>query len=138
MTSDESRQLVLDYLRAQGSGDTEKAAACLADDVEWRPPRGADLDGLVEGAFRGRKHVLSSMAEIGPRYFDLSTMKVDVRWIVAEGDKVVVRTRATAKATNGRDYENEYVWVYFCRDGRIAEIEEHVDSKRFHDIVIAD
>ena len=63
-------------------------------------------------------------------------MKVEVKWIIAEGDKVVIRQSATAKAANGNDYENEYVWVYIVRDGRIAEIEEHVDSKRFADIVL--
>ena len=78
------------------------------------------------------------MAEAGPKFFDLSTMKVDIKWIIAEGDKVVIRQTAAAKAaTNGKDYENEYVWVYIVRDGQIAEIEEHVDSKRFADIVLS-
>ena len=75
-------------------------------------------------------------AEVGPKFFDLSTMKVDLKWIIAEGDKVVVRNSSTAKAANGRDYSNEYIWVYVVRDGRIALIEEHVDTKRFSDIVL--
>ena len=40
-----------------------------------------------------------------------------------------------AKAANGRDYSNEYVWVYICANGKIVEIEEHTDSLRFHEIV---
>lgn len=133
MDTEANRQLVLDYLAAQGRGDGEKMAALLADDLEWRPPKGIDM-----GQPKGRDAVLQTMAEAGARFFDLATMKVEVKWIVAEGDKVVIRQSATAKAANGRDYENEYVWVYICRDGRIAEIEEHVDSKRFADIVLAD
>ena len=77
------------------------------------------------------------MAEAGKKFFDLSTMKVDVKWIVAEGDKVVIRQHATAKATNGKDYSNEYVWVYICRDGKIVEIEEHTDSQHFAEIVLS-
>ena len=61
---------------------------------------------------------------------------LDVLWIVAEGDKVVMRQHMECKATNGRDYANEYVWVYVCRDGKIVEIEEHVDSQTFKQIVL--
>ncbi len=131
MDGEASKQVVLDYLAAQGRGDGEKMASLLADDVQWRPPKGIPL-----GQPTGREAVLQTMAEAGAKFFDLSTMKVDVQWIIAEGDKVVIRQSATAKAANGRDYENEYVWVYIVRDGRIAEIEEHVDSKRFADIVL--
>lgn len=133
MDGAESKQVVMAYLAAQGSGDGEKMASLLADDVEWRPPAAAGL-----GQPKGREAVLGAMAEAGARFFDLSTMQVEVRWIIAEGDKVAIRQRATAKAANGRDYDNEYLWVYFVRDGQIVEIEEHVDSQRFSEIVLAD
>lgn len=131
MDGETSKKVVLDYLSAQGRGDGEAMAGLLADDVQWRPPRGVPI-----GQPTGRDAVLQTMAEAGAKFFDLSTMKVEVKWIIAEGDKVVIRQSATAKAANGKDYENEYVWVYIVRDGRIAEIEEHVDSKRFADIVL--
>ena len=131
MDGETSKKVVLDYLSAQGRGDGETMAALLADDVQWRPPRGVPI-----GQPTGRDTVLQTMAEAGAKFFDLSTMKVEVKWIIAEGDKVVIRQSATAKAANGNDYENEYVWVYIVRDDRIAEIEEHVDSKRFADIVL--
>ncbi len=131
MDGETSKKVVLDYLSAQGRGDGEAMAGLLADDVQWRPPRGVPI-----GQPTGRDAVLQTMAEAGAKFFDLSTMKVEVKWIIAEGDKVVIRQSATAKAANGNDYENEYVWVYIVRDGRIAEIEEHVDSKRFADIVL--
>ena len=130
METEASRQIVLDYLSAQGRGDGARIAELLADDVVWRMPASSDL-----GEPTSRAEVLQVMAEVGPRFFDLSTMKVKIKWIVAEGDKVIVRQRSQAKAANGRDYDNEYVWVYICRDGQIAEIEEHVDTKKFSEIV---
>jgi len=132
MDTEASRQLVLDYFAAQGAGDGAKISEILDENVCWTPPASAGL-----GAPKGRSEVLRVMAEAGPKFFDLSTMKVDVKWIVAEGDKVVVRQHATAKAANGKDYENEYVWVYICRDGKIVEIEEHTDSQRFSEIVLS-
>jgi len=132
MDTEASRKLVLDYLAAQGAGDGAKISQILDENVRWTPPAAAGL-----GAPSGRDAVLQTMAEAGGKFFDLSTMKVDVKWIVAEGDKVVIRQHATAKAANGKDYENEYVWVYVCRDGRIVEIEEHTDSQRFKEIVLS-
>ncbi|HPG24428.1 MAG: nuclear transport factor 2 family protein [Spirochaetaceae bacterium] len=131
MDTEASRKLVLDYLTAQGSGDGAKMVSLLDPNVVWRPPAAAGL-----GVPKGREAVLGAMAEAGTKFFDLATMKVDVKWIVAEGDKVVIRQHAKAKTTRGRDYENEYVWVYLCRDGKIVEIEEHTDSQRFKEIVI--
>ena len=132
METEASRQIVLDYLSAQGRGDGARIAELLAEDVVWRMPASSEL-----GEPTSRAEVLQTMAEVGPKFFDLSTMKVEIKWIIAEGDKVVVRQRSQAKAANGRDYDNEYVWVYICRDGQIAEIEEHVDTKKFSEIVLS-
>ena len=131
MQTEESRALVLDYLRAQERGDGERMLEILADDVCWTPPASVGL-----GAPRGSQNVLQAMGEAGPRFFDLASMKSDVLWIAADGDKVIVRIHMEAKAASGRDYSNEYVWVYQCADGKIVDIEEHTDSRRFTEIVL--
>ena len=131
MDTEASRKLVLDYLEAQAAGDGERVAALLDDNVRWTPPQSAGL-----GAPTGRDEVLGVMAEAGARFFQMPTMKVDVKWILAEGDKVVLRSHNEVKAANGRDYSNEYVWVYTVANGRIVEIEEHTDTLRFKEIVL--
>mgnify|MGYP000591355556 CR=1 FL=1 len=132
MNTEASRKLVLDYLAAQGRGDGATMAALLDDKVQWRPPAAAGL-----GQPTGRNEVLGAMGAAGAKFFDLTTMKSETKWIVADGDKVVVRQRNEAKAANGKAYSNEYVWVYVCRDGKIVEIEEHTDSQRFKEIVLS-
>ncbi len=132
MKTEATRKLVNDYLSAQGSGDGAKIVELLDENVCWTPPAAAGL-----GAPRGRDNVLQAMAEAGAKYFDLSSMKVEVKWMVAEGDKVVIRQHVDAKTANGKDYSNEYVWVYICKDGKIVEIEEHTDSQRFAEIVLS-
>lgn len=132
METEATRKLVLDYLAAQGSGDGAKIMKLLDENVRWTPPAGAGL-----GAPTGRDNVLRVMGEAGAKFFDLSTMKSEVKWVVAEGDKVIIRQHNEAKAANGKDYSNEYVWVYICKDGKIVEIEEHTDSQRFKEIVLS-
>lgn len=132
METEASRKLVLDYLAAQGRGDGATMAALLDEKVQWRPPAAAGL-----GQPTGRSEVLGAMGAAGVKFFDLKTMKSETKWVVADGDKVVVRQRNEAKAANGKPYSNEYVWVYVCRAGKIVEIEEHTDSQRFKEIVLS-
>jgi len=49
---------------------------------------------------------------------------------------VVVLQSLRCKARNGRDYSNEYIWIFTCDGGRIARMEEHVDTLRFQRIVL--
>ncbi len=34
----------------------------------------------------------------------------------------------SATTLQGREYVNEYCWVYTCRDGKIARLEEYADT----------
>jgi ketosteroid isomerase-like protein len=80
--------------------------------------------------------VLREMSAAGARFFQVSTAKVETLKIVAEGDTVVVRQRMSCKAVNGRDYCNDYVWIFSCEGGRIVRMEEHTDSLYFQRTVL--
>ncbi len=128
MQTEESRKLVLDYLAAQGSGDREKMMALLNPDAEFFVPVSV---GLIPP--KGAAGLVKFMMEEGPKFFDMSTLRVDILKIVADGDTVVIRLRTEVKALNGRDYSNELVYVYTCENEKIVE---HMDSLRFKEIVL--
>ena len=133
MDTESSRQLVLDYFQALGSGNTADLERVLGDDVEWRAPASSPIDDV----YRGRDTVLKAIYECSVRFFDVSTMKVETKKIIAEGDTVVVLQSVTGKAANGRDYSNEYVWIFTCANGKIVRMDEHNDSLRFNQVVMA-
>jgi ketosteroid isomerase-like protein len=121
-----TRSLIEEYYRALTKGDRDTVADLLAEDCEWIPPATAPFDGVTGGA--------AIAAELGgavvKRMFDISKpFGLEVRHIVVEGDTAVVQQRltATARAT-GADYDNQYCWVYTCRDGKIARMEEYADT----------
>ena len=132
METEGSRKLVLDYYKALESGNAADVERLLADDVVWSVPSSAPIDS----SFSGRDTVLKAMRESGARFFDLESLEVTTHKIVAEGDTVVVLQSITGKAANGRDYSNEYIWVFTCADGKIVRMDEHNDSLRFHRIVM--
>ena len=134
MQTEASRQLVLSYYEALATGDPGALEQILSDEVIWAPPASAP----IEGPFKGRDNVLKAMGESGAQFFDMASLKMTTHKIVADGDTVVVLQHLSGKAVNGRDYSNEYVWVFTCADGRIVRMEEHNDSLHFHRIVMSD
>ena len=129
MQTEDSRQLVLDYLQAQGKGDIAKMNEILDDDVEWAPP------ASVLAPVSGRPQVQAKMAELGGAAFDLSTMQSEIHKILADGDTVAIIQTLRAKTTKGRDYENQYCWVYTCKGGKIVRMQEFADSLTFERVV---
>ena len=49
--------------------------------------------------------------------------------MVAEGDIVAAEVQMNAKTTKGLDYQNQYVFLFTFRDGKITEFREHLDTR---------
>ena len=50
--------------------------------------------------------------------------------VIAEGDYVVVQSRAQGRKTkSGKDYNNTYCMVYRIVDGRVKEVTEYCDTE---------
>ena len=135
----DSRQTVMALYGAYATGDADRIAALLHEDVVWTapagnatqvalglgspgdagPPRGAnDLDRQVIVAF---------MAHNFARFF--ADAGNEFRTVVAEGDVVVVEHRLSATLPDGRPYINDYCFVYEVRDGKVWRIREYMDTR---------
>jgi ketosteroid isomerase-like protein len=124
MDTETTRSLVQQLIAARAASDVEGIAAVLADDAVWRLPVSATF-----GPFEGRDVVAKALAGgVSGSLFDASTIRRDVHKIVVEGDTAVVQQRLTATTLKGREYVNEYCWVYTCRDGKIAVLAEYADT----------
>ena len=126
METDETRTLIETYYKALTTGDRETVASLVADDCLWLPPATAPFDP-VEG---GEAVVAELTGDVLKRTFDLSKpFNLEVRSMIVDGERAVVQQRltATAKAT-GAAYDNQYCWVYTCRDGKIVHMEEYADT----------
>lgn len=124
METEATRALVSRFLEARAANDATTINEVLSDDAEWQPPPSMNL-----GPFKGRETVVKALTggAVG-KIFDVSTIKREVHKLVVEGDTAVALQRLTATTAKGAAYENEYCWVYTCRDGKIARLDEYVDS----------
>ena len=96
----------------------------LTEDVEWRA-----AETVPAKPQQGRRVVSSVVSGRGrEQMFDMDTFKLTVHRKLVDGDTAVVRQAISARTNDGKQYDNEYCWIYTCRDGQIARIEEYVDT----------
>ena len=126
METSETRRLIESYYEALRSGDRDRVSSLVADDCRWVPPAGAPFEP-IDG---GPAVVEALTGGVIRQMFDLSQpFALEVRSMMADGDTAVVQQRLTATAKEtGQPYDNQYCWVYTCRDGRIAHMEEYADT----------
>ena len=126
MTTDQTRDLIDRYYTALTKGDRDTVASLVADDCTWVPPATAEIEPVSGGP----AIVAELTGDVVKRMFDISKpFNLEVRSVIVDGPMAVVQQRltATAKAT-GTDYDNQYCWVYTCRDGKIVHMEEYADT----------
>lgn len=124
MDTEATRSLVQQLLAARSASDVEGIAAVLADDAVWVLPPSSTF-----GPFLGRDVVAKALGGgVSSTLFDQRTVVRDVRKMIVEGDTAVVQLRLSAATFKATEYVNEYCWVYTCRDGKIARLEEYADT----------
>lgn len=125
MAENLNRQRVLNFLAAYYSGDLEGALARCSDDIDLTAP--APVDVLPHmGRRTGKDQVRSTWQTVHSRY---SSLRYEIRDLVAEDDKVAVNLRAFfRKRSNGRTVQFDIAVFFTLRDGRIREIREIMDT----------
>lgn len=127
MTSDQSRQLVLDAWAAFASQDPAQAARFFAEDAEWiAPARNATAVALDAPSHMTGRDMIARFATQGFRRL-FREAAVEFLGVYADGDTVVVEERMRAIA-NGRPYDNTYCFVFKLVEGRIKQVREYMDT----------
>lgn len=133
------KETVKSLYAAYASGDPQRIAELLHDDVVWFAPAGnatqvalgighPDDAGAPRGTNRlGRDLIVQFMAHNFARLF--RDVKNEFRSMVADGELVITEHRLSAVLPNGRNYVNDYCFAYEVRDGKVHEIREYMDTR---------
>lgn len=76
------------------------------------------------------------LAGVDAAVYDGGETSFDMRYLVADGDWVVLQAEIGAKSHEGDDYSNLYVFSIRCADGKIAEVWESADTKYWCDTIV--
>jgi uncharacterized protein len=120
-----NRQRVLNFLDTFYAGDIEGALARCSDDIELIAP--APIDVLPHmGRRRGKAEVRKTWQTVHSRY---SSLRHEIRDVVAEGDKIAVNIRAFfTKRSNNRIVQFDIAVFFALREGRITQMREIMDT----------
>jgi hypothetical protein len=126
-TAEENKAIVQTFLRNGVSSDA--SIAMVTDDFRWIGPR--SMEFLFEGG-----HSLNGGESLrGLPYLDhalytgYKSGQANVHFMIAEGDIVVMEFDSKFTGWEGEAYHNFYCLIFILRDGKIAEIREHADTK---------
>lgn len=131
-----NRNLVIRAWKAFGGRDAAEIAAFFSHDAEWIAPRGNATAVALDMTdhMKGAKEIAAFLAEGFAKLF-VDDVKLDFRGFYADGDIVVVEERMRAVLANGNAYENDYCFVFVCRDGKIVQVREYMDTMKGHRMI---
>jgi uncharacterized protein len=102
----------------------------LLPDVVWT----IHGSGPVAGTYRGIQNFIQNASM--PLISRLSTpILPDVRYILADGDKVSIRFDGTATTTSGAPYRNQFLWIFRMVEGRVVEAEAFLDLAAYQHVI---
>ena len=120
MTIDEMKQRVRDVWDAMNRGETEEMLGLASERLVFTVTRTTPVSGVYNGrdAVRGHLQRFGGLVEPGAR--------MNVRELIAEGDRVVCLSSGEMRARTGRDYNNDYAFEF--EEGEIVRITEFLDT----------
>ncbi|MCH2171053.1 nuclear transport factor 2 family protein [Myxococcota bacterium] len=122
---EEHKRLVRSFFDALNRSDAATLHSLMQPDMRWVVPDGAIMMG---GLHEGAETVIERMTSAVGETFVPGSNQTRIRAMLAEENVVMAETRLTATHLDGRRYDNCYVFVFEFRDGRVAELREHVDT----------
>ncbi len=129
MTVEQNKTLVTQTWDALVKGDIKAAFENVSDEVSWLIPGNLPVSGLKKGK-PGVLEFLRGAAKLFP-----NGLKSEIRRVYCEGNVVVVELVNRGKLGNGRDYENEYCFIYEIEGGKIRRIREYVDTQKAKELM---
>ena len=125
MGIEQNKELVTKTWNAFVKGDIKTAFDNMSDQVSWLVPGSIPN---VSGVHKGKESIVAFLRAIGPAV--PNGMQTEIRRVYGDGDAVLVELTNRAKTAKGRDYENEYCFVFELEGGKIRRIREYTDTAK--------
>jgi len=125
------KDVVRRFFETLGTGDFAAIGGFFTDDSVWQ------VNDVARGlpAQRGRKAIIDDFLQpIREGLFEPGDPKVEIRSMIAEGNRVAVETTARGTLLNGNHYENEYVFIIEIDGDTVRHLREYMDSDYAHSI----
>jgi uncharacterized protein len=118
----------LKFIEALGKGDAQAVKTVISDDVV------AVAKGTGIGA---GTHNYAEIIAVFDMFSQVTKTGLNpkILSVTAEDDRVVVEWEGNCTLVNGAQYNNQYIHVFFLRDGKIYKLNEYFDTKLTNDVL---
>jgi ketosteroid isomerase-like protein len=125
MSTEQNKQLVTDFFARLSANDLAGALSSLAEDATWwiagKP------ESLPAAGSYHKEKIARLIGGMGSQLKD--GMRMTVKGLIAEGDRVAVEAESYGELKNGRVYNQEYHFLITVRDGKISAVKEYLDTQ---------
>ena len=123
-----NRALAEELFARLSAGDVAGALATMAEDATWvaagrrelLPAAGTYTKQRLERLFKAMLGQLKG------------GLKMTVKGMIADGDKVALEAESYGELQNGRIYNQHYAFVIEFRGGKISAVREYLDTQHAH------
>ena len=125
MSIENNKKLASDFFARFSASDIAGALDTMTDDATWW------IAGKPEQLSAAGVHSKEQIARVFYRMVKQlkDGLKMTVKGLIAEGDKVAVEVESYGELLNGRVYNQEYHVLIKTRDGKISEVREYLDTQ---------
>ena len=124
MRIESNKQIVREAYAAISRGDVDGFMNRLADDVAWYFIGTHRFAGTLQGKHAIMKQLFEPLGDALT-----ATIALDLKQLIAEGDKVVAEMQGRSRRKDGKDYNNTYCIILTVHDGKIREMREYLDTE---------
>jgi hypothetical protein len=125
MNIEQNKELARRFFDSFSSNDVAAALNLLSNDATWwiagRPEQ---LPAAGNYSKEKLARLFQTMAGQLP-----DGLKMTVKSLIAEGDKVALEVESLGRWQNGRVYNQQYHFLVTIRDEKICEVKEYLDTQ---------
>jgi len=125
MNIEHNKKLAHDFFNRFDANDVAGALDLMTDDATWWIA-GKPEQLPVAGS--------QSKEKISRLFYNMigelpNGLRMTVKSLIAEGDKLALEVESTGELRNGRIYNQEYHFLITIRDGKISAVREYLDTQ---------
>lgn len=123
-----NKVLVQQFFDALNRGDSTAIVAAYAEDGRCVTMGRT----LISGTFSRAQiaQAAGSIFQVFPQ-----GIRFTIKAMTAEGERVAVEAESIGLHVSGREYSNQYHFLFVFRDGKLLEFKEYMDTERVTDIL---
>lgn len=125
MATTKNEQLVIRFFETLSRGDLEGVRALFHKQATWQA-MARDIPGA--GMHSGRDAIVDEFLTPIRGEFEPGDPKLTIKTIISKGPLVMSECKGTGRMKNGKEYSNDYCWVFEIKNDKVFAIREYMDT----------